>query len=452
LTFIDYDGTVVASYSKADGLALTSLPANPSHTGLTAQGWNYTLAQIKTELNSNVGKCTVGQMYITDDAKTRIYIHLEKGRLHPYLGICPNGTVVVDWGDNSATSTLTGTSLTDTQYADHAYASDGDYTITIAVSSGGFAFYGNDNTSFILKKDISTTAYIHRVYTNAVQKIELGTGANINDYSFCNCHSLSSITIPSGVTKIGTYAFYTCYSLSSVTIPSGVTSTGGYAFNNCNSLLSVTIPSGVTSIETSAFQNCRSLTNITIPSGVTSIGTYAFNSCYLLKDVTIPSNVTSIGAYAFYYCYALSSITIPSGVTSIETYTFSNCHSLKDVTISSNVTSIGDYAFYYCLSLSSITIPSGVTKIGKYAFGSCCSFSSVTIPIKVTSIGIYAFTNCYGLSEIHFKPTTPPSTVSNSKVFNNIQSDCIIYVPAESLEAYQTATNWSTYASYMIGE
>ena len=405
INFIDYDGAIVESYTKTEWQSVTALPSNPSHTGLTAQGWNWTKAQIDAQLTAVPnGDVWVGQMYITDDGKTRIYIHLEEGRLHPYLGICPNGTVVVDWGDNSATSTLTGTSLTTVQHADHTYASDGDYMITLTVSSGSFAFYGTSNTSHILKKDTTTSSSVHGVYTNAVQKIELGQGANIGNYAFNYCYSLASITIPSSVTSIGTNAFQNCYSLASITIPDGVTSIGTYAF-----------------------RYCYSLAIITIPDGVTSIGTYAFDYCYSLASITIPDGVTSIGTYAFRYCYSLAIITIPDGVTSIDTYAFNGCH-----------------------SLASITIPSGVTSIGTYAFTNCYSLASVTIPSTVTSIGKNAFNSCYGMAEYHIKPTTVPTL--GTSVFSGIQSDCIIYVPSGSLTAYKGATNWSTYASYMQGE
>lgn len=43
VTFYDYDGTVVASYSLAEAQALTALPDGPTHEGLIFQGWNYTL-------------------------------------------------------------------------------------------------------------------------------------------------------------------------------------------------------------------------------------------------------------------------------------------------------------------------------------------------------------------------------------------------------------------------
>ncbi len=87
--------------------------------------------------------------------------------------------------------------------------------------------------------------------------------------------------------------------LTSVTIPGGVTSIGTSTFQDCTALTSVTIPNSVTTIGTRAFQNCTALTSVTIPSGVTSIGDSAFGSCSALTSVTIPASVTSIGQNAF---------------------------------------------------------------------------------------------------------------------------------------------------------
>lgn len=75
VNFIDYDGKVLHSYTTQEALALTELPALPSRTeeGLTCQEWNYTLAQMKSNVNSS-GKCDIGATYITTDRKTHIYI------------------------------------------------------------------------------------------------------------------------------------------------------------------------------------------------------------------------------------------------------------------------------------------------------------------------------------------------------------------------------------------
>ena len=427
VNFIDYDGTILHSYTTAEALALTALPENPSHDGLTAQGWNWSLADMKSQVQS-MGKCDIGQMYITDDGKTRIYVHFEEGRTSPYLGIGVNGSVEVDWGDGSNTETLTGTSLTTVTTAQHIYA-PGDYVIKLTVVSGSFTFFG----ALILQKSTSASTNVSGVYTNAVQKIELGNGiTNIGDSAFSNCYSLSNISIPKEVTSVGSYAFSNCYSLSSITIPEGVTSVESNAFYNCYSLSSIVIPEGVTIVGSDAFFNCHSLSSIVIPEGVTSVGSGAFSNCFSLSSIVIPEGVTSVESNAFFNCFSLSSIVIPEGVTSVGIYAFSNCYSLSSIVIPEGVTSIGSNAFSYCYSLSSITIPEGVTSVGNSAFSNCC-----------------------GMAEYHFLPITPPA-IAKKNIFNNIQTDCIIYVPYSEdhsiLEAYKTATNWSTYASYMQEE
>ena len=73
------------------------------------------------------------------------------------------------------------------------------------------------------------------------------------------------------------------------------------------SVTTYTIPPGVTSIAYSAFGYCTNLTSVTIPPSVTNIGMQAFEFCGL-TSVTIPSSVTSIGTSAFYGCTSLTDI------------------------------------------------------------------------------------------------------------------------------------------------
>ena len=432
--FIDYDGSIVDAKSKAEINAMTSdsdLPANPTHTGLTAQGWNWTVTQLKAQLTAMPDqKIYVGQMYVTTSGATEIDVVMQEGRLNPTLTICPNGTILVDWGDDTTPDEVTGSSYTTKQAVSHTYARAGNYTIKISKTSGdGYAFYGS-STYLLLRKN-ATSASENIVYANAIQNIRIGNNARISNSSFLNCYSLASITIPNTVTSIGSNAFCACYSLTNITIPSTVTSIGS-----------------------SAFQNCSSLARITIPSTVTSIGSSAFYGCYSLPTITIPSTVTSIGNNAFCICYSLTSIIIPSSVTSIGSNAFQNCYSLTRITIPSTVTSIGGNAFCACYSLTNITIPSTVTSIGSNAFYSCYSLARITIPSDVASIGNSAFQYCYGMSEYHFQSETVPT--GGTTMFANIASDGVIYVPYSAdhsiLEAYKTATNWSIYASYMQEE
>ncbi|MBO7242648.1 MAG: leucine-rich repeat protein [Alistipes sp.] len=226
--------------------------------------------------------------------------------------------------------------------------------------------------------------------------------------AFSGCSSLTSITIPEGVTSIGDGTFYGCSSLTSITIPESVTSIGYDAFSDCSSLTSITIPEGVVSIENFAFSGCSSLTSITIPEGVVSIGGNAFAGCSSLTNITIPEGVTSIGYRAFAGCSSLTSITIPEGVVSIENYTFSDCSSLTSMTIPESVTAIGSGVFSDCSSLTSITIPEGVMSIGERAFEGCSSLTSITIPEGVMSIGGRAFSGCSSLTSM----TIPEGVIS----------------------------------------
>ena len=299
VTFIDYDGSVLYSYSLAEAQALTELPALPSHDGLVCQGWNWTLEAIKA-LNRPV---TVGAMYITDDGATRLHIRIATvGRMTVplYIGQTVANGVSIDWGDGSAAKTISGTGNVNTS---HTYAEPGDYVISLMPKDGCTLSFGDGSSSYCV---MGSTGNNGRVYCNMLQEVYVGKNVtSIGNYAFQTCYSLASITIPTGVTSIGTYAFFYCYSLASITIPDGVTSIGTYAFSYCYSLASITIPTGVTSIGTFAFYDCYSLASITIPDGVTSIGFNAFSYCYSLASITIPDGVTSIGTYAFDSCYGM---------------------------------------------------------------------------------------------------------------------------------------------------
>ena len=312
--FYDYDGTVVQSYSAADFANLSAMPANPTHTGLTAQGWNWTLSNAKTYVAAN-GKLNIGQMYITSDGKTRLYYVIPKDNLtlELQLNLNEDTELDIDWGDGSEHTSWTSSDGDSSK--SHEYSDGGRYTVAITVISGGFSFNSSGDDDYSLKK------------------VELGSSVTeIEENAFQNCFSLTSITIPSSVTSIGSWAFYECYALTSITIPNGVTSIRDYAFDSCYALTSITIPNLVGSIRKNAFAYCYALSSITIPNSITEIGDKAFFNCHALSSITIPNSITEIGDDAFSNCYALTSITIPSGVISIGEYAFQNCSALASIT------------------------------------------------------------------------------------------------------------------------
>ena len=258
----------------------------------------------------------------------------------------------------------------------------------------------------------------------------------IGAHAFSGCRSLTSLTLPSGVTSIGESAFTGCSGLTSLTLPSGVTSIGEYAFSGCSGLTSLTLPSGVTSIGDYAFSGCRSLTSLTLPSSVTSsIGRWVFDGCYNLKECNyfIDSDLETYLAHTHDWGY------IP--VDEIKYY--HNGQELTKLEIPSGVDKIGSYSFYKGVNLTSLTLPSSVTTIGYSAFRGCSGLTSLTLPSSVTSIGDSAFEGCSGLTSIYVSWESPLPI--NASIFEYANTKkCILYVPKGTYDDYWLS-NWGIF-------
>ncbi|MDE6300738.1 MAG: leucine-rich repeat protein [Muribaculaceae bacterium] len=302
---------------------------------------------------------------------------------------------------------------------------------------------------------------------------------SIGESAFSSCSGFTgSLTLPDKLMTLEAKAFHNCPGFTgSLTIPDNVTSISNSAFTGCSGFNgSLTIPENVTSIGESAFLSCSGFSGpLAIPENVTSIGKQAFYACAGFSGpLIIPENVTSIGDRAFEYCSGFSgSLTIPNNVTSIGNYSFHNCTGLSgSLTISDNVTSIGDYVFDHCSGFTGpLVIPDNVTSIGLNAFASCSGFSgTLTIPEAVNRIGSAAFLGCDNISQLeilsqdlkitrgafHMKglesitcsAITPPSFNYNgyyNSIFDPSSYSRPLYVPAESVEAYKTTTEWENF-------
>lgn len=239
---------------------------------------------------------------VIGDGKTYLYIKIaEKGKMTIplYFSQTVSNGVIIDWGDGSATQTLSNTGTLNTT---HTYSDTGEYVISLNPTSGCTLGLGRNRDSYCV---LGSTGNNGRVYCNMLKAVEIGSGIKkIDNYAFSFCISLSSVVISEGVTGIGSQAFYYCYSLSNVVIPNSITSIGSYAFYYCYSLSSVVLPSNV------------------------STDDYAFGNCVTLSSVVIPEGVIKFGGSMFYYCYSLSSIVFPSDIKSMSTQMFYNCYGM----------------------------------------------------------------------------------------------------------------------------
>lgn len=321
---------------------------------------------------------------------------------------------------------------------------------------------------------------------------------NIGDGAFYSCSKLKGVIIPESVSVLGNQVFYKCSKLISIELPDTITKLGVHLFNGCESLESVRLPSSLTSFPASIFRGTN-LTSYTIPDKIETVDSDTFTDCKNLKIVYLNNNLTTIGNSMFYGCVNLNTLVIGRNVSAIQGIAFAMCGNLKNIIIDENnvnftvengaifntdksilvrypsaisynipetvseissqcfqysrvltnivipntVTIIGMSAFSNCNNLKTITMSENITTIAQNTFFGCSSLTSIEIPSSVTSIGDYAFYGCSSLTTMTILATTPP-TLSNTNAISTATKK--IYVPAESVEAYKTATNWANYA------
>ena len=147
-------------------------------------------------------------------------------------------------------------------------------------------------------------------------------------------------------------------SITKITIPEGITRIGAKAFANCDSMHTVSIPESVTLIADNAFERAGIRGELILPDNITIISNYAFWNCINITDIKFPKNLNEIRQYCFRECRSLTSINIPYGVTTLGNFAFMFCDSLKSAIIPSSVT-YTNAIFYDCKALEFVTLGEG---------------------------------------------------------------------------------------------
>lgn len=143
-------------------------------------------------------------------------------------------------------------------------------------------------------------------------------------------------------------------------------------------------------------------------------------------------DLDNVGQYALSYCTGLTGASLP------------------------NCSSVGNSAFRNCEHLASVSVPKA-DLIASYSFANCFTLPKIEIGKGVSgavTIEGSAFLNCYSLSEIWLFPDTVCTLGSTTALSNTPMESTshtgsygTIYVPANLVQAYKSASNWAFYSS-----
>lgn len=168
------------------------------------------------------------------------------------------------------------------------------------------------------------------------------------------------------------------------------------------------------------------------------------------------NNITAIESNAFEYAL-VNGLVLPNTISVLGPACFDTAY-ITTLTIPPLVTVLPDYAFSYIQPVHNtetgeelpinIILPQNLTKIGNSCFNGA-SIKQITIPDTVTEIGDTAFLFCRQLESITCLAATPPALGTDALYTDT--AGFPIKVPAASVAAYKAATNWSSYADYIVG-
>lgn len=416
VTFYDYDGTILHSYTKDEFLALTELPPLPTREGLICQEWNWDFAEAVGYV-AEYGCLDIGATYITDDGKTKIFIELRSVGL-PALSLYFSQTtangVIIDWGDGSPTETIGGTGNVTIS---HSYNAMGEFIITMDVADGCSVKLGHGASGTTLLGNRFSSGGM--AYPNTTQQIFIGKNvAELSAYSL-SVSSFDFLTIPKGVTVFGNYALQRT-KLKYLVIPKSVTTIGTYAFYMSRELINVIFSHGLTSLGNRAFSDCTALYRIVFPNKIITLPSEVCYGCYALRFICLPDSITTSGGQPFYTCYSLYSVSTPKNLTNV----------------SSSFIRDG-----WGLQWAEIRGQRGVNQM----FYGCTALHSCVFPNGCTSINSQCFSQCYDLVFVDFSKCVSIPTLSNVNAFEtNLREGMKIVVPDALYDDWITATNWSS--------
>ena len=302
-----------------------------------------------------------------------------------------------------------------------------------------------------------------RECTSITNVLSLGSITKIQGSAFFGCTSLQSVNLPSTLTAIYDQAFYNCSNmyLPNNKLPESITIIDSQAFNGCTNLRIDELYLPNLKTINGGFENCdvRKITNL---GSITKV--VGFQNNANLESVVLPETVTTIDYKAFSNCTSLTTINLPESVTTINSNSFGNCTSLviDELYLPNLQTFGGDNAFYNVSRISRITSLGQITTLPNNCFG-LVPCNSIILPNTLLTLGQSSLPLCPTIILPESVTDIGQCLRDNNVIVNFICKAIVppvcsrlaevqaIYVPDDSVEAYKTATNWSTKASIIYG-
>jgi hypothetical protein len=266
----------------------------------------------------------------------------------------------------------------------------GTVTLTTVGSIGEYAFSGCTKLSSVTMDDATTIGKASFLGCYGLASVSMPNVLSLADSAFKYCSALASVSMPK-VQNLGASAFEECAALDFTSLPGTLTTIGTSCFRNCKSLgtanaansnAALTIPAGVTSLGTYAFASCIKLKNVDLSQYTSTIPTLLFPGCVSLTDVNLNSNLTAIGERAFINCSKLESITLHDNLQTIGRQAFANT-GLKSFTIPLSVTSVGAEILAGCGNLKYVIVNASTPPStgGNDIFDDATFYSSVPLGV-----------------------------------------------------------------------
>ena len=217
------------------------------------------------------------------------------------------------------------------------------------------------------------------------------------------------------VTAIGDRAFYKCSSVTSITIPPSISKIGLYAFENASHIQKVNISdlSAWCMIDVDSYYSCPLIYG----------GTLYLNNTLVTSLDALDSSCTTIGKYAFYGNTNLTNVVLPASITSVQSSAFRGCSNMSYLEVGANVRSMGEGAFKSCSSLRTIKFNDSdeTINLGRYESGTIYKYFK-DCPLKTVYIGRNITWDHTDMNSEYYDPFTTVTTaifnVSETSVYS----------------------------------